>query len=108
MAFSLWHERLAWMMPSLWHPHLASLSVSSLISISLWPGTQVMCMRESLFPSRNSRARLEKRMESCWDGWVCMREMLEIAEELLEKKVMDLIWGLSFTIIHVGSPPETP
>ena len=76
-------------MPSLWHPCLASLSVSSLISIPLWPGTQVMCMWESLFPSRNLSACLEKRMESCWDGWVCVREMLEITEELLEKKAMD-------------------
>ena len=40
---------------------------------------------------------LERSMESCWDGWVCMREMLEITEELSEKKAMDLIWGLSFT-----------
>ena len=56
-----------------------------------------MCMWELLFPSRNSSACLEKRMESCWDGWVCVREMLEIAEELSEKKAMDLIWGSSFT-----------
>ena len=38
---------------------------------------------------------LEKRMESCWDGWVCVREMLATAEELSEKKAMDLIWGSS-------------
>ena len=56
-----------------------------------------MCMWELLFPSRNSSTCLEKRMESCWDGWVCVREMLEITEELLEKKAMDLIWGSSFT-----------
>ena len=55
-----------------------------------------MCMWELLFPSRNLSACLEKRMESCWDGWVCVREMLEIAEELSEKKAMDLIWGSSF------------
>ena len=55
-----------------------------------------MCMWELLFPSRNSSTCLEKWMESCWDGWVCMREILEIAEELSEKKAMDLIWGLSF------------
>ena len=40
---------------------------------------------------------LERSMESCWDGWVCMREMLEITEELSEKKAMDLIQGSSFT-----------
>ena len=56
-----------------------------------------MCMWESLFPSRNSRACLEKRMESCWDGWVWVRDMLETAEELLEKKAMDLIQKSSFT-----------
>ena len=54
---------------------------------------------------------------------MCVREMLEITEELLEKKVMNLIWGLSFTrhlatdipskgkgfaIVCVGSPPKTP
>ena len=81
MAFSLWYERLAWITPSLWHPCVASLSASL-----LWPGTQVICMWDSSFPSRTSSACLEKRMESCWDGWVCMREMLEIAEELLEKR----------------------
>ena len=55
-----------------------------------------MCMWELLFPSRNLSVCLEKRMESCWDGWVCVREMLKIAEELSEKKVMDLIWRSSF------------
>ena len=55
-----------------------------------------MCMWELLFLSRNSSVCLEKSMESCWDGWVCVREMLEIAEELLEKKAVDLIWGSSF------------
>ena len=36
------------------------------------------------------------------DGWVCMTEMLEIAEELLEKKVMDLIWG-SLSVRHLAT-----
>ena len=61
-----------------------------------------MCMWELLFPSRNLSMCLEKRMESCWDGWVCMREMLEIAEELLEKKAMDLIWG-SLSAKHLAT-----
>ena len=46
--------------------------------------TQVMWMQESLFFSRNSRACLENMMDSCWEGWVWVREMLEIAKELLE------------------------
>ena len=125
VAFSLWYERLVWITPFLWHRHLASLSVSSLISIPLWPRTQVMCIWESSSPYRSLSVCLEKRMESCWDGWVCMREMLEIAEELLEKKAMDLIWGALFakclatdiptarvkdspSYVHVGPPPKAP
>ena len=57
------------MTPSLQHTCLASLSASSLISIPLWPRTQGMYMRESLFPSRNSRVSLEKRMEKLL-GWM--------------------------------------
>ena len=83
------------MTPSLRHHRLASVSASSFSSMPLWPGTQVMWMRESLFPSRNSRACLEKRMESCWDGWVWVREILDIAEELSERKTMDLMRGSS-------------
>ena len=71
------------MVSSLQHSHLASLSANLFSSIPLCPGTQVMWMWESLFFSRNSCAHLENMMESNWDGCVCVREMLEIAGELL-------------------------